>query len=100
FQMLAGCNLQMDALDCADMANAGKPWTLERLIDLEEQLAADATVTLRDREAVAAAIQGHRGAAARRIGFAVWFENHSRESRGAGGRFCGALTLVSAILGV
>ena len=81
-----------------------RPWTLEDLINFEAELVRSVEVTEPVRTEVAAAVQGLAGAAARRHGLRVWLA-HIREEAGPhhgsiGGRFAGALALVTTVVSV
>ncbi len=70
------------------------PWTLESLVDFEQEIATSAGTPPAVRTAVIAATRGMDGAAARRVGLRVWLAEIGRTS--AGRKFSGALSMVGA----
>lgn len=78
------------------MAKDAGRWTLEDLIDFESEIAAATATPPELREAVAAAVRGLDGAAARRTGLRVWLDGVRTTS--VGGKYTSALGLVGALL--
>jgi hypothetical protein len=76
------------------MAKDSRPWTLEDLIDFENEVAAATRASSGLREAVAAASRGLDGAGARRAGFQVWLEGVRSSS--CGRKYTSALALVGS----
>ena len=79
------------------MAKDARRWTLEDLVDFENEISAGRATPPDLREAVVAAAGGLDGAAARRAGLKVWLDG--ARSSGAGGKFTAALGTVAAGLG-
>lgn len=87
------------------MAEGGRQWTLERLIDFEHAVDAEVPTPPALRGEVAAAARGRDGAAARRAGFAVWRDGIGGPGGGAGfmaalSLVCGGLALAMFLAGV
>ncbi len=74
------------------------PWTMESLVDFEQEIATSAGTPPAVRTAVIAAVRGLEGAAARRVGMRVWLVEMGKTS--AGRKFSGALSIVGAGLAV
>ena len=74
------------------------PWTLESLVDFEQEIATSAGSTPAVRAAVVAATLGLDGAAARRVGLRVWLAEVRKTS--AGRKFSSALSMVGGLLAV
>jgi len=72
------------------------PWTLESLVDFEEEIATSAGTPPAVRTTVIAATRGLDGAAARRVGLRVWLAEIGKTS--AGRKFSGALSMIGAVL--
>ncbi len=78
------------------MSEEPPPWTLESLVDFEQEIATPSGTPSAARTAVIAATRGLEGAAARRVGMRVWLAEVGRIR--AGRKFSGALSLVGAAL--
>lgn len=74
------------------MTEKSPPWTLERLVDFEQAVATSTGTPVDVRTAVASAVRGLEGAAARRVGLRVWLKETHTQS--AGRRFSSALSWV------
>ncbi|MCB1129688.1 MAG: DUF2868 domain-containing protein [Verrucomicrobiae bacterium] len=74
------------------MADDGRQWTLEGLIDFEQAVDSGVETPAVLRDEVLAAARDRDGASARRAGFAVWRDGIGGPAHGAG--FTGALSLV------
>ena len=72
------------------------PWTLESLVDFEQEIATSTGNPPAVRSAVIAATRGLEGAAARRVGLRVWLSEVRKTS--AGRKFSGALSMVGGCL--
>lgn len=72
------------------------PWTLESLVDLEQEIAMSTASPPAVRTAVISAVRGLDGAAARRVGLRVWLAEAGKTS--AGSKFTGALAMVGGLL--
>ncbi len=72
------------------------PWTLESLVDFEQEIAMSPATPLAVRTAVISATRGLEGAAARRVGLRVWLAQVRTTS--AGKKFSNALSTVGLIL--
>jgi hypothetical protein len=75
------------------MPDEPPPWTLESLIDLEQEIATSAGTSAEVRSAVVSAVRGLEGAVARRVGFRVWLDQVRKTS--AGRRFSSGLAMVT-----
>ena len=72
------------------------PWTLESLVDFEQEIATSTGIEAAVRTAVISATRGLEGAAARRVGLRVWLAQVRTTS--AGRKFSNALSMVGLIL--
>lgn len=72
------------------------PWTLESLVDFEQEIATSTGSPSAVRTAVISAARGLDGAAARRLGLRVWLAEVRQTS--AGRKFSSALSMVGAVL--
>ncbi|MEO7100441.1 MAG: DUF2868 domain-containing protein [Luteolibacter sp.] len=72
------------------------PWTLESLVDFEQEIATSTGCSPAVRTAVISATRGLDGAAARRVGLRVWLAEVGKNS--AGRKFSSALAMVGACL--
>lgn len=76
------------------MHNEPPPWSLESLVDLEQELTTPPAITAAQRSAVMAATRGLTGAEARRKGLRVWLAE--TRTSGAGRNFSNSLGLLGA----
>ena len=72
------------------------PWTLESLVDFEQEIATSTATPATVRTAVISATRGLEGAAARRVGLRVWLAQVGKNA--AGRKFSNALSIVGLVL--
>lgn len=76
------------------MRNDPLPWTLESLIDFEQEVGTSTGTPQATRMAVVSAVHGLEGATARRVGLRVWLEEIRKTA--VGKNFTTALSLLGA----